>query len=103
VWVAGNVADVTAGVMQSAASGVSAAVAINAGAIAEPTATPGVHYVRELLELARGRNQNPLAALRAAKSLARCAARKVRPRSERRPNQIARNPQRVENVSEDAA
>ena len=70
VWVAGNVADVTAGVRQSAASGVSAAVAINAAAIAEPTATPGVHYVRELLELARGRDQNPLAALRAAKSLA---------------------------------
>jgi thioredoxin reductase len=30
VWVAGNVTDVTAGVMQSAASGVTAAAAINA-------------------------------------------------------------------------
>jgi thioredoxin reductase len=35
VWVAGNVADVTAGVMQSAASGVTAATAINADLIAE--------------------------------------------------------------------
>jgi thioredoxin reductase len=39
VWVAGNVADVTAGVMQSAASGVTAAVALNADLTAEDTAT----------------------------------------------------------------
>lgn len=39
VWVAGNVADVTAGVMQAAASGVTAAVAINADLIADDTAT----------------------------------------------------------------
>lgn len=38
VWAAGNVADVTAGVMQSAASGVTAAVAINADLTAEDTA-----------------------------------------------------------------
>jgi thioredoxin reductase len=38
VWVAGNVADVTAGVMQAAASGVTAAVAINADLTAEDTA-----------------------------------------------------------------
>jgi hypothetical protein len=38
VWVAGNVADVTAGVMQSAASGVTAAAAINADLIAEDIA-----------------------------------------------------------------
>jgi len=37
VWVAGNVADVTAGVMQSAASGVTAGVAINADLTAEDT------------------------------------------------------------------
>jgi thioredoxin reductase len=38
VWVAGNVADVTAGVMQAAASGVTAAAAINADLTAEDTA-----------------------------------------------------------------
>jgi hypothetical protein len=38
VWVAGNVADVTAGVMQSASAGVTAAVAINADLTAEDTA-----------------------------------------------------------------
>jgi thioredoxin reductase len=38
VWVAGNAADVTAGVMQAAASGVTAAAAINADLIAEDTA-----------------------------------------------------------------
>jgi thioredoxin reductase len=38
VYVAGNVADVTAGVMQSAASGVTAAAAINADLTAEDTA-----------------------------------------------------------------
>ena len=38
VWVAGNVADVTAGVVQSAASGVTAAAAINADLTAEDTA-----------------------------------------------------------------
>jgi thioredoxin reductase len=38
VWVAGNAADVTAGVMQAAASGVTAAVAINADLTAEDTA-----------------------------------------------------------------
>jgi thioredoxin reductase len=38
LWVAGNVADVTAGVMQSAASGVTAATAINADLTAEDTA-----------------------------------------------------------------
>jgi thioredoxin reductase len=38
VWVAGNVADMTAGVMQSASSGVTAAVAINADLTAEDTA-----------------------------------------------------------------
>jgi thioredoxin reductase len=38
VWVAGNVADVTAGVLQSAASGVTAAAAINADLTAEDTA-----------------------------------------------------------------
>jgi thioredoxin reductase len=37
VWVAGNTADVTAGVMQSAASGVTAAAAINADLTAEDT------------------------------------------------------------------
>lgn len=37
VWVAGNVADVTAGLMQSAASGVTAGVAINADLTAEDT------------------------------------------------------------------
>lgn len=35
IWVAGNVADVTAGVMQAAASGVSAAAALNADLTAE--------------------------------------------------------------------
>ena len=38
VWVAGNVADVTAGVVQSGASGVTAAAAINADLTAEDTA-----------------------------------------------------------------
>lgn len=38
VWVAGNVADVTAGVIQAAASGVTAAVAITADLTAEDTA-----------------------------------------------------------------
>jgi hypothetical protein len=38
VWVAGNVADVTAGVMQSAAAGVTAGAAINADLTAEDTA-----------------------------------------------------------------
>ncbi len=38
VWVAGNVADVTAGVMQAAASGVTAAAAINADLTAEDAA-----------------------------------------------------------------
>ncbi len=38
VWVAGNVADVTAGVMVAAASGVTAAAAVNADLIAEDTA-----------------------------------------------------------------
>jgi thioredoxin reductase len=38
VWIAGNVADVTAGVMQAAASGVTAAAAINADLTAEDTA-----------------------------------------------------------------
>ena len=38
VWVAGNAADVTAGVMQAAASGVTAAAAINADLTAEDTA-----------------------------------------------------------------
>jgi thioredoxin reductase len=38
VWIAGNVADVTAGVMQAAASGVTAAPAINADLTAEDTA-----------------------------------------------------------------
>jgi thioredoxin reductase len=38
IWVAGNVADVTAGVMQSASSGVTAAAAINADLTAEDTA-----------------------------------------------------------------
>jgi thioredoxin reductase len=38
VWVAGNVADVTAGVMVAAASGVTAAAAINADLIAEDAA-----------------------------------------------------------------
>jgi thioredoxin reductase len=38
VWVAGNAADVTAGVMQAAASGVTAATGINADLIAEDTA-----------------------------------------------------------------
>jgi thioredoxin reductase len=38
VWVAGNAADVTAGVMQAAASGVAAAAAINADLTAEDTA-----------------------------------------------------------------
>jgi thioredoxin reductase len=37
VWVAGNAADVTAGVMQAAASGVAAAAAINADLTAEDT------------------------------------------------------------------
>ena len=37
VWVAGNAADVTAGVMQAAASGVTAAAAINADLTAEET------------------------------------------------------------------
>jgi hypothetical protein len=37
VWVAGNAADVTAGVMQAAASGITAAVAINADLTAEDT------------------------------------------------------------------
>jgi hypothetical protein len=37
VWVAGNTADVTLGVLQSAASGVSAAAAINADLTAEDT------------------------------------------------------------------
>jgi thioredoxin reductase len=37
VWVAGNVADVTLGVLQSAASGVTAAVSLNADLIAEDT------------------------------------------------------------------
>ncbi len=39
VWVAGNTGDVTAGVMQAAASGVTAAAAINADLTAEDTAT----------------------------------------------------------------
>lgn len=38
VWVAGNAADVTAGVMQAAASGVTAAAAINADLTADDTA-----------------------------------------------------------------
>jgi len=38
MWVAGNVADVIAGVMQSASSGVTAAAAINADLTAEDTA-----------------------------------------------------------------
>jgi thioredoxin reductase len=38
VWVAGNVADVTAGVLQSAASGVTAAAAVNADLTADDTA-----------------------------------------------------------------
>jgi thioredoxin reductase len=38
VWVAGNAADVTAGVMQAAASGVTAAAALNADLTAEDTA-----------------------------------------------------------------
>jgi hypothetical protein len=38
IWVAGNAADVTVGVMQAAASGVIAAVAINADLTAEDTA-----------------------------------------------------------------
>jgi hypothetical protein len=38
IWVAGNVADVTAGVMQAASSGVTAAAAINADLAAEDTA-----------------------------------------------------------------
>jgi thioredoxin reductase len=38
VWAAGNVADVTAGVMQAAASGVMAAVAINADLTGEDNA-----------------------------------------------------------------
>jgi thioredoxin reductase len=38
VWVAGNAADVTAGVMQAAASGVTAAASINADLTAEDTA-----------------------------------------------------------------
>jgi thioredoxin reductase len=38
IWVAGNVADVTAGVMQSASSGVIAAAAINADLTADDTA-----------------------------------------------------------------
>ncbi len=37
VWIAGNVADVTAGVMQAAASGVTAAAAINADLTADET------------------------------------------------------------------
>src|SRR5580704_2847820 len=37
MWVAGNAADVTAGVMQAAASGVTAAAAINADLTAEDT------------------------------------------------------------------
>lgn len=37
VWVAGNTADVTAGVMQAATSGVTAAAAINADLTAEDT------------------------------------------------------------------
>jgi hypothetical protein len=37
VWVAGNAADITAGVMQAAASGVTAAAAINADLTAEDT------------------------------------------------------------------
>jgi hypothetical protein len=40
VWVAGNVADVTGGVMQAASSGVIAAVAINADLTAEDTRAP---------------------------------------------------------------
>jgi thioredoxin reductase len=39
VWVAGNIADVTAGVMQAAASGVTAAAAINADLTTEDTTT----------------------------------------------------------------
>ena len=38
MWVAGNVADLTAGVMQAASSGVTAAAAINADLTAEDTA-----------------------------------------------------------------
>jgi hypothetical protein len=38
VWVAGNLADVTAGVMQPAASGVAAAAALNADLTAEDAA-----------------------------------------------------------------
>ena len=41
VWVAGNVLDVTAGVMQSAASGVTAAAALNADLTIEDTAKAG--------------------------------------------------------------
>lgn len=40
VWVAGNVADVTAGVVQSASSGVTAAAAINADLSAMVSAQP---------------------------------------------------------------
>ncbi len=39
IWVAGNAADITAGVMQAAASGITAAAAINADLTAEDTAT----------------------------------------------------------------
>jgi thioredoxin reductase len=46
VWVAGNVADLAAGVMQAAASGVTAAVAINADLIADDTAIAVVPSVR---------------------------------------------------------
>jgi len=41
VWVAGNAAAVTEGVMQAAASGVTAAAAINADLTAEDTAAAG--------------------------------------------------------------
>jgi NADPH-dependent glutamate synthase beta subunit-like oxidoreductase len=48
VWVAGNAADVTAGVMRAAASGVTAAAAINADLTAEDT-TAGVAARRATL------------------------------------------------------
>ena len=44
VWVAGNTADVAAGVMQSAASGVTAAAALNADLTAEDTAMAVLKY-----------------------------------------------------------
>src|SRR5215471_2711513 len=88
VWVAGNVADVTAGVRQSAASGVSAAVAINAAAIPSPLRRPGSTTCESCSSwrVAVTRIRWPLCGL--PSRLPGCAARKVRPRSERRPNQI---------------